>query len=273
MHPNTRQQLVAVLARGGPRAPPASPRTGHRSPRRFAWSQGSFASAPAPRAAPPPPGPRPPHRRCRPSPAPCSRAHPQRQLLGRHHHRLLIAGITAAAATPAARLAPMPDDLARGRVPPARPARQRVEIHDAIADLQHLAVDHPAPDRRLHDVPNRDPFNPHPRIIPTAPDGLENAVLAHHADGEHCQRRDPGPGPAGRRPTTGRQAGLGRRPLGVHASGAPARPDTSSTSTAKRSSSPSSRRTSSTAASAASSDEEDPRSARSGGSRQQCTTF
>jgi Transposase domain (DUF772)/Transposase DDE domain len=56
------------------------------------------------------------------------------------------------------------------------------------------------------------------------------------------------------------------------AGSSPARPDTSSTSTARPRSSRSSPRTSSTAASADSSDEADPRRVRSGGSRQRPTT-
>ena len=44
----------------------------------------------------------------------------------------------------AAGLAPVTDDLAGGRVPVADPAAQRLELHHAIADLDHAPVDAPA---------------------------------------------------------------------------------------------------------------------------------
>lgn len=71
----------------------------------------------------------------------------------------------------------MTDDLPRRRVMPPRRSRQRIELHLLIADLKHLAVDHPPPDQRLDNIPDRDRLDPHHNMIATIPDETRPGTL------------------------------------------------------------------------------------------------
>jgi glycosyltransferase involved in cell wall biosynthesis len=77
----------------------------------------------------------------------------------------------------------VPDDLVRIRVPPAGGAGDRGEVHDAVGDLEHLAVDDAAADRGPHDVADSDPLDPHRRSWPRASLTATSWQAAAHTGG------------------------------------------------------------------------------------------
>src|SRR5450755_3508456 len=97
---------------------------------------------------------------CRVSTSRDSRVHPgQRELLARRARRLVLGELgTGGAPT---RLAPVPDDLPGGGVPPPGRRAQRPEVDLSVCDLQDLAIHAPALDPSEHEIAHGNPLELH----------------------------------------------------------------------------------------------------------------